>query len=149
MAHLQQQVLDLIKATLVAGATTAGNRVFVDRVDPLQPQELPAIRVDEAPDGERIEALTVSGAYQRRLAVQIVCVVAHGTGAAQHARSLGLEVEQLLQTSAPLVALCRMGIELTSSRPQIEGDGDRLMATREQLWQFAYAARAETPDTPL
>lgn len=149
MAHLQQQVLDLIKATIVAGATAAGPRVFVDRVDPLQPNELPAILVDEAPDGEQIQPLTISGAHQRQLAVQINCIVAHGNAAMLQARELGLAVEKLLQTSAPLAALCRMGIDITSSRPQIAGDGDRLMATREQIWQFAYAARGETPDTHL
>lgn len=149
MAHLQQQVLDLIKTTLVAGATTAGARVFVDRVDPLQAHELPAILVEEAPDGEQVQPLTVSGAHQRQLSVQITCVVAHGSGAAAAARELGLQVEKLLQTSAPLAALCRMGLDLNSSRPQIAGDGDRLMATREQAWSFAYAARSDTPDTPL
>lgn len=148
MAHLQQQVLDLIKTTLVAGATVAGPRVFVDRVDPLQTHELPAILVDEAPDGEQIQPLTISSAYQRQLAVEIRCIT-NGSDALLQARELGLAVEKLLQTSAPLAALCRMGIDITSSRPQIAGDGDRLMATREQLWQFAYAARSETPDTPL
>lgn len=149
MAHLQQQVLDLIQTTLAAGATVAGSRVFVDRVDPLQPQDLPAILVDEAGDGERIEPLTIGGGQQRSLSVQIVCVVAHGSAAAAQARSLGLAVEKLIQASLPLAALCRLGIELTGTRLQIAGDGDRLMSTREQAWVFSYAVRGETPDLTL
>ena len=47
MAHAQQQVLDAVRAALVLAATVAGARVFVDRVDPLQASELPAILVDE------------------------------------------------------------------------------------------------------
>lgn len=149
MAHLQQQILDLIKTTLVAGATAAGARVFVDRVNPLQASELPAILVDEAPDGEQVQPYTVHGAYQRQLAVQINCVVANGTSAALQARSLGLDVEKLIQTSAPLAALCQLGIELNASRLVASGDGDRLMASREQAWTFSTLSRRETPDVAL
>jgi len=149
MAHIQQQILDLIKTTLVAGATVAGPRVFVDRVDPLQAAELPAILVDESGDGERIEPYTVHGADQRTLSVQVQCVVAHGSTAALQARELGLNVEKLIQTSAPLAALCKLGIRLEASRQQIAGDADRLMALREQAWTFAALTRSETPDTPL
>lgn len=149
MAHLQQQILDLIKTTLVAGATLAGARVFVDREDPLQLHELPAILVDEAPDGEQIEPLTISGADRRALAVQINCVVAGGTSVAAQARELGLQVEKLIHTSAPLAALCPLGIQLNASRLLISGEADRPMRMREQAWTFAAAARSVTPDTPL
>lgn len=145
MAHLQQQILDRIKTTLEA----AGLRVFVDREDPLQPHELPAVLVDESPDGEQIEAFTISGADRRVLAVQINCVVAGGASVAALARDMGLQVETLIHTSAPLAALCRLGIQLNASRLLVGGDADRAMRTREQAWSFAYAARSDTPDTPL
>ena len=149
MAHLQQQILDLIQSAIVAGATVAGARVFVDRVDPLQPHELPAVLVDEGGDGERVERYTVHGADQRDLSVVINCIVAHGSGAAAQARSLGLAVEKLLQASVPLAALCKLGIQLNASRQQISGDGDRLMAAREQSWTFSAIAASATPDVSL
>lgn len=149
MPHLQQQILDQIQTTLVAGATSAESRVYVDRVDPLQPGDLPAILVDESPEGEQVQPFTVGGVYRRDLAVQIHCVFAHGSAAAVQARDLALEVEKLLQTSQPLAALCTVGIELNASRHLISGEGDRLMASRETSWTMSYAAHASTPDTPF
>lgn len=145
MAHLQQQILDRIKTTLEA----AGLRVFVDREDPLQPHELPAVLVDESPDGEQIEPLTISGADRRALGVDIRYIVAGGPSVTALAREGGLQIEKLIHTSAPLAALCPLGIQLNASRLLVGGDADRAMRTREQAWTFAYAARSETPDTPL
>lgn len=149
MPHLQQQILDQIQAVLVAGATAAGSRVYVDRVDPLHNHDLPAILVDESPEGELVQPFTIGGVYRRDLAVQINCVVTDGDGAAAQARELALAVEKLLQASQPLAALCTLGIDITASRHQVSGDGDRLLATRETSWTMSYAAPATTPDTPF
>lgn len=149
MAHAQQQVLDLIKSILVAGGTAAGARVFVDRVDALQPHELPAIQVDEAPDGEQIQPYTIHGVDQRELTVTVNCVVAHGSAAAEQARDLGLAVEKLLSGSQPLAAMCQLGVQIGSSRLVISGEQDRLMAEREQAWRFSYLARSADPSLIL
>lgn len=143
MAHLQQQILDRIKTTLEA----AGLRVFVDREDPLQEHELPAVLVEESPDGEQIEAFTISGVDRRALSVDIRYVMGGGPNVAAQVREGGLQIEKLIHTSAPLVALCPLGIQLNASRLLVGGDADRAMRTREQAWSFAYAARSETPDT--
>lgn len=147
MAHAQQQILDAIAATLAAQVTAVAGRVFVDRVDPLQPDELPAILVEESAP-EQVQVLTVGGAQQRQLGVRVACVVA-GAAAQAQARELGLAAEKALQTSASLVALCRLGIELTSSAPLVEGEADRLMAVRDQGWQMAYAVASHAPDVIL
>lgn len=149
MPHLQQQILDLLKTTLVSGATAAGPRVFVDRVDPLQAHELPAIVIEESGDGESIEKYTVHGSDRRTLSVVIQCVVAHGSDAAAQARSLGLAVEKLIQSSTPLAILCKLGIQINSSRHQVSGDGDRLFASREQAWTFSTIAPSASPDVSL
>jgi len=148
MAHLQQQILDAIADVIAGGGTSAGTRVFVDRVDPLQATDLPAVLVEEAPDGEQVQPYTVHGAYQRQLAVQISCWVA-GANAPAQARDLGLAVEKLLQNSATLAALCKLGIELTASRNAASGDGDRLMAVREQAWTFTTLSHRKAPDVAL
>lgn len=149
MPHAQQQVLEAVTAILAAGSTAAGSRVFLDRVDALQPLELPAITVDEAAEGETVEPTTIHSIEQRTLVVTVGCVVAHGTGAPQQARALGLEVEKLLSANASLQALCKLGVQITSSRIVISGEGDRLMAARLQDWRMTYMVAAEAPDQIL
>lgn len=148
MAHLQQQVLDAIKATLVAAVTAAGARVFVDWVDPLQ--DLPAILVDEAPDGETTSGTDLGPLRQRTLAVRVRCVVAAGSTAMAQARSLGLQAEQALAAPGTALALlARGGVVMQSSRPNLDGDGDRVAALREQDWLVTYFTTSEAPDVPV
>jgi hypothetical protein len=145
MAHLQQQVLDSIKATLEA----AGLRVFVDREDPLQSHELPAVLVDESPEGETISGTDLGPILQRTLAVRLRCVVAGGVAMAQ-ARALGLQTEQaMVAPSTPLALLAKGGVALQGSRPSLGGDGDRLAALREQDWAITYFSTAEAPDVAV
>lgn len=146
MAHAQQQILDALQALLVGGGTVAGARVFVDRVDPLQPSELPAILIEESEDGESAEPFTVSGFEQRELGISISGVVSHATAAAAQARDLGLVIEKLVAPSAALAALAKLGVRITSSRLVKSGDGDRLLAAREQAWRFTYVVSANNPD---
>jgi hypothetical protein len=144
MPHAQQQVLDAIAASLVAAGTDAAARVFVDRVDPLQPQELPAVLVDEAPDGETTSADDFGPTYTRNLSVRVVCVVAQGSTAG--ARELGLQVEKAMATGAALAAVAKGGVVLQNSRPQTDTQADRLLSLREQEWQLTYFTNAATPD---
>ena len=149
MPHAQQQILEAVRSVLATGATTAGPRVFLDRVDPLQASELPALLVEEGGEGESAEVATVHVLEQRSLAVSVSCVVSHGTTAAADARALGLQVERLLAASPALVALASGGVYYTGSRIEISGEADRLMAARLQDWRFSYFVRADAPDLPL
>ena len=149
MPHVQQQVIDLVASILASGSTAAGTRVFTDRVDPLQPHEMPAILVVEGAGGEQIEPLNISGGSRRTLDVQVLCIVAGGSASASQARALGLQVEKLIHGSTALRSLCRLGIAMISSRPQISGDGDRIMAARDQAWTFTTATLDASPETPL
>jgi hypothetical protein len=147
--HAQQQILNAVHAVLLAGATAAGSRVFLDRVDPLQPSDLPALLVEEAPEGESAEVETIHGMEQRTLSVSVSGFVSHGTTAAADARALGLQVEKLLAASTTLAALARGGVNYSGSRPEISGDSDRLLAARVQDWRFSYFVRPEAPDVIL
>ena len=150
MAHAQQQVLDAVRAALVLAATVAGARVFVDRVDPLQASELPAILVDEDGEGESREVSTIhSTLHQAELAVAVRCVVRGGAGAAAAARALGLQAELALVGSLPLNALVTQGPVMTGSRQNNTGDADALMAAREQSWRFGYYLNPSDPETLL
>lgn len=143
--HAQQQILNAIQAALVGG-TVAGSRVFVDRVDPLQPDELPAILIEEDADGETAQAETVHGLQLRELSVQVSAILTHSTTAAADARAFGLAVEKLISASAGLDALAKMGFAITSSRLDINGASDMLLASRLQQWRFAYLVNPTTPD---
>jgi hypothetical protein len=147
MPHLQQQTLDAIRTALVAGATAAGARVFVDRVDPLQANELPAILVDES-DGESVEVDGVMQTYRRSLAVRVICATG-GSGAMAAARELGLQVERLLAPQLLLGGLASGGLVLTASRPTLQGEGDRLMALRELDYTATNYSQADTPDVAI
>ena len=147
--HAQQQILNAVQTVLASGATAAGARVFLDRVDTLQPSELPALLITEGGEGEGAEQLTVHSLEQRTLAVQVICVVSHGSSAAADARALGLQVEKLLAASPALAALARGGVAYSGSRLEITGEADRLLAGRVQDWRLSYFVRPESPDVIL
>lgn len=141
--HAQQQILDAVMAALV-GATSAGARVYLDRLDPLGAGELPALIVLEAPEGETVEPASVAGLERRELQVLVSCVVANSTSYAQQARQLGLEVEQILgqpRRPKPLTQ-CR----IAASRLQLSGDAETLNASRDQWWRITYHTRRGQPD---
>lgn len=144
--HAQQQILNALQALLAAGGTVAGARVFVDRVDPLQPEELPAILIEEDTDGETAEPDTIHGLEQRELSVIVSGILANSSTAAADARAFGLAIEKLVSPSAALQALAKMGHRITSSRLEINGASDTLLAARQQTWRFAYLVNPATPD---
>lgn len=149
MAHAQQQILDALQALLIAGNTVAAGRVFVDRVDPLQANELPAILVEEGDNGERTEVAMLAGSERRELDVVIACVLAATSTAASDARAFGLAVEKLVSANAALRTLAKYGVNLTESRLIQSGEGDRLLASRQQTWRIAYLVNPTAPDVIL
>ena len=149
MAHAQQQILDALQALLIAGATAAAGRVFVDRVDPLQANELPAILIEEGDNGEQVETVMLGGHERRELNVVINCVLAASSTAAADARAFGLAAEKLVYPNAALQLLAKFGSRLTESRLVMIGDGDRLLAARVQTWRIAYLVNPTAPDVIL
>lgn len=144
MAHAQQQILDALQALLIAGATVAGSRVFVDRVDPLQPSELPAILIEEGDDGESSETEDLSGSEVRDCNFMVACVMSSVQAAV--ARDFGLAVEKLIAGNEPLRQLAREGPYLTKNSRLQNGDGDRLLSGRMHTWRIAYALEPTAPD---
>jgi hypothetical protein len=149
MAHAQQQILEAVRSILATGATAAGSNVYLDRVDAVPPNLLPAILVDESAEGETVTLNTMASIEERALGVSITCVAAHGTEAVARSRDLGLQVEKLLAASATLRSLCKLGVQITGSRPVVSEDKDRLIASRAQDWRMTYMVAAEAPDQIL
>lgn len=146
MAHMQQQILDAVVAALVAAGTDAVDRVFLDRVDPLQPDELPAILVEESPNGEVVTPTTVSGLQQRDMLVLVTPVVSGVTSYGTQARELGLQVEKALAAHSWETTVAQGGGLIQSTRPLFDGDGKDAKAGRQQTWTFTYFVRPDAPD---
>ena len=149
MAAASQQILDAIKALLIAGATVAAGRVFVDRVDALQAADLPALLIEEGDDGERVETTFLDGSQRRELSVVINCLLAATDTAAADSRSLGVAVEKLVYPHAALRTLARYGVNLAENRLVMNGEGDRLLANRQQTWRIAFCVNPANPDVIL
>ncbi|MGF6347909.1 hypothetical protein [Variovorax sp. W2I14] len=148
MDHVQQQIIDGAKAALIAAATAAGNNVFTDRVDPLQPSEIPALLIEEAPSGEQVEPQTIHGGEQRTYSFMVTAVVEHSSEYGRRARDLGLQVEKVL--GVPTYAIPKPGrTRIVASRMVLSGEGDRVLAAREQTWQTTYTTRRGAPDIAL
>ena len=147
MPHAQQQILTAVQAAL-AGATDAGSRVFLDRLDALTAAELPAILVEEGPQGETAGPATLSGVDERTFTVLVTGVVKGGSGYAAACRDLGLQIEKVLAArtfSAPKPGRMR----ITASRINTHGSGEVPMAAREQIWTTTYFTRRSEPDNPF
>lgn len=147
MLPVQQVILEGVRDALVTGATAAGARVFLDRVHPLTRDELPAILVEEAPEGENVDPGTVNGQEVRSYGVLVTCIVgdAQAPDSARKAREMGLEVEKIIGLPAfaiPKPARAR----IVASRIAQGGAGEVPMAGREQLWRFTYYTRRGAPE---
>lgn len=151
MEHIQQQILDAIQQTLATGGTAAGMRVYLEPLDPLEDDKLPAIVVEEARPGDRASEATVSAMQERTLDVAITCVVTHAQDYGRNTRALGLEVEKLLAAFPMPTALRGIvkAIQYVGSHPEFSGEGRMALAARIQIWRCTYFCQAHAPDVPL
>jgi len=143
--HAQQQVFNALQSLLAGGSTVAGARVFLDRADPLQASELPAILIEED-GGETVETVMLDASQHRETRASVACVLAATSTAPADARAFGLQVEKLVAGSSSLANLCRYAVVLAESQTVIHGEGDRLMATRHQTWRLGYLLNPLNPD---
>lgn len=144
MASATDQIMTAVQAALVAANTAAGARVYLDRVDSLQPSEVPAIVIVD--QGETAEVIEMDDTQQRTTTLAIHCATSHSTTAAADARAFGLAVEKSISNSASVKALAHLGIYITESKTEINGDGDRLLASRNQAWTAVYLVHPGNPD---
>jgi len=93
--HLHQQVLEAYQATLVAAATSAGSRVYLDRLDEVPQASLPALLIEGR--GEAVDNIAVDWQHiQQRAYTLTVTAIAASSAAA---RNLAKQVEQALFAS--------------------------------------------------
>lgn len=145
--HLQQQILNTVQTVLSTGGTAAGNRVQVERVDPLpQKTTFPVILIEESDRGESVDQETIHGLQRRVYELVIDNLVQVNATYGADARALGLQVEKLLLASTALAALCQGGVEIVASTLPRDGAGEKPLASRRQVWRFTYFVNPATPD---
>jgi len=146
-AHITQQILDALAATLVAASTAAGASVYVDHPDELTAAMLPAIVITAGP--EQIDAMGMGFpfAQDRRMAVDIISVCT-GSGAAAASRALAAQVEAALyasESTARLGGLAKSPLLLQSADPTVSGQASQLIAEVRQGWQVLYQTASGAP----
>jgi len=143
-AHMQQQILAALAATLVAAGTAAGTRVYVDHPDELTAAMLPAIVIEAGAEQVVTETYGQPALQTRAWEVDVIAVT-RGTGAAAAARNLAAQVEVALY-AAPGAAGPAKSLSLQSSAPQTDGETAQIVAQLRQSWQIVYATLTGAPD---
>lgn len=143
-AHMQQQILTALAATLVAAGTAAGSRVYVDHPDELTPDMLPAIVIEAGAEQVTTEMYGRPALQTRAWDVDIIAVT-RGAGAVAAARNLAAQVEVAVY-AVPSPAGPAKTIELQSSAPQLAGETAQIVAQQRQGWRITYATLTGVPD---
>lgn len=147
-AHLQQQILTALAATLVAAGTAAGSGVYVDHPDELTAAMLPAIVLAAGDESITTSSFAPIRALQERSFLLDITAVCAGAGAAAAARDLGRAVEVALyasQSAATAGGLCRP-VELQSTSPTLNGTTAQVVAELRQTWRITYSTLSGVPD---
>lgn len=153
--HVQVQVLDAVKAALLAAATAAGQRVYLDRTDDLPTSDLAAIDIvgGEEVGEESIEYLTMHWppVQQRSFTFAITSVTRGATGSARAARNLAKQVESTLLGSATAITAgaVAIGMLLAESGERKDASGELPLAAVRQVWQAQYQTMAGAPDVAV
>jgi hypothetical protein len=145
--HVEQQILNA-GAALLVDETDALDRVYVDRLDPLKPSQLPAITVNDA--GTQIDAATLNSG-ERFFDVEFSCCRKRTGNDASEVREFGLAVEKLIAADAggTLAALCGGGFDLLSARLQQDGTAEDPYLARVLTVRFVYHVDPATPDVAI
>ena len=150
-AHVQQQILDALAATLVAAGTSAGSRVDVDRPDEWPADALlPAIVLESGP--EQVTTLSQDYPFVQERAFEFAVVICCGGSTADaQARELGRQVEAALHaTLATATASSIMEpVELIGSAKEKTGQASKVLFELRQSWRTTYYTKSNAPDVPL
>lgn len=150
--HVQQQILEAVQTALVAAATAASTRVYLDRVNELPQANLPAIDILGPNDAgeESIEHVTMGWppVQQRSYRFSIASVTQGASGSPAASRNLAKQVEQALMASLGAITLGTSAIDLRleSSAEQKDGAASLPLFAVSQSWRASYHTLAGTPD---
>ena len=147
--HMQDQILEAVRCTLVQAATAAGDQVRIEGVDLLPYSKTPAIEIEA---GEEAVELLGNGRDGRRTQrrdyrVEVRCVVASNGDYRGQAAALLAQVEQALNGLAitQVDVLVPDRIRLLASRPETEGRGAQVVYQLRSIWLCRYVTTEGAP----
>lgn len=152
---VESQVLAALQALLVAAATSAGPRVFVDRTaaDPFTAAELPAINLVSVEEGVSAQT-TMGAAYQGMpqnhvFQVVVQVLVSNTTDAGAIARVLSAQAAQAIGTNPTLNGLCSNALQLTGKQWVFDDESETRFARQNNLWLCRYRTHSHDPFTAI
>jgi len=151
--HMQDQILEALRSTLVQAATSAGDQVRIEGVDLLAAAKTPALEIEA---GEEAVELVGSGRDGRRTQrrdyrVEVRCVVASNGDYRGQAAELLAQVEEALNGPAltQVDVLVPERIRLLASRPEIDGRGTQVVYQLRSIWLCRYLTTEGAPSASV
>ena len=146
--HLQDQILNSLKATLIAAGTSAAGRVYLEGVDAIPEGSTPALQIDVGPETVEVKTVSRPRTLQRTLDVFIRIVVAQNVAYRVAAGSLLKEVETALHASVAANSadgIAPDGFTLVATDPDRDGNAALITYAIRSLWRVRYLCKENAP----
>lgn len=147
--HLRKRIRGAV-ITACTGLATTGSRVYAGRVDPLPDTQGATLLVDMGP--EEIVASSLGGAgrlLERRLGLVLRAMVkTHAATYLDTLDQIAKEVEVALAADQTLGGLVKWVQPESMEEPELDGQGDKVVASLVMRFACFYYAALNAPDTP-
>lgn len=143
--HARGQIKQAV-ATAVTGLATTSSRVFVQRTEPLQDEELPALLVYSLTETSSAETIGAPRLLRRTLQVMVEAVVKAQGDTTTVLDQIAVEVETAIAGNVPLNALVK-NLMLESSTTVITGEGELPASGLRLQYAAEYMTREGAPET--
>jgi len=150
--HMQDQILDAIKATLIAAATSAGTSVRIEGVDELPAASCPAIEIEAGREDVELIGMGRRRSQRREFDVEVRAIVSQSSSYRSAAGNLLKQIEQALRPAAGATlvdVLVPDRIRLVASTPDRDGNAARVTYTIRTVWRAVYFTTEGAPDAPV
>lgn len=151
--HLQDQIMNSVKATLIAAATAAGMDVVIDGVDPIPVGKSDWISIEAGPEISEPQTIGFPPIRQREFSFTLVLVAVRKTDWRVAASTLLKQSEAALSASTATFSAggkARGGIHyIGTETPEKDGTGQDVVYRIPARFAARYSCAANTPDTPV
>ena len=146
--HLQDQILNSLKATLIAARTTAASRVYLEGVDTIETDATPALQIDIGPETVDVISVSRPRTVRRTLDVFIRIVVAQNSAYRVAAGNLLAQVETALHATDVANSaggIAPDGLTLIATDPDRDGNAATVTYAIRSLWRMRYLTKENAP----
>ncbi len=142
-AHVHKQIRDALE-TLLTGLSTAGQRVYANRLQPMADANLPGLRIYA--DEERSEALTLHTPHQqeRTLSVVVECCAKAASGLDDTLDLMSKEVEIAMASG---ITVGSQQLDFTYTGMQFDDEqSDKPVGVKRLTFSCTFTAMNNAPD---